>query len=139
MKSKAHIIDALLYERLFGVHVTEREVVVDTNGALWDKGAFFCGNSRTVKRWVTEGGPGDYVEVDPLSTTWSGLGRIVDAMKKRMYAFQLWSVSEDAWDAEFFNSEGNSGCASDFDELPDSGPMAGALAACSALRLELPN
>ncbi len=143
-------LDALLAIHLFGLDAVEQDVVCvrergtnnawqDTNNAwhdaIYDVAAPWArAGHRKRRKLVVPGGPGDYVEVDHYSTTWAGMGLVVDAMRERGWDFCLQSFhdADDVW-AKFgaLNRDGREGSHS------DRSPTAVALDALRALGVEV--
>ncbi len=90
---RARRVDMLLARHLWGLDAQEREVIclqeLGFNNshvtAIYDPpGPVIRWDPRfhpLVKRLVVPGGPGDYVEVDRYSTTYAGMGMVIEQMR----------------------------------------------------------
>lgn len=164
----ARAIDALVAEHLFGLDVAERECcIVHERGmnnirqeCIYGIDAMpwgTHGGKQPVRLWVVPGGPGDYQEIPRYSSTWAGLGLVVEAMQARGYQFMLeWAPRRGTrlnldtgelrpcplWSASWgTKSPLMHGPDSDYRRgrgEADTAPMAVALAALKALGVEVP-
>ncbi len=136
-------IDRLLAIHLFGLDAAERDVVCVRERGIsnaWQNVIYDVATSwtraahRKRRMLVVPGGPSDYVEVDHYSTTWAGMGLVVDAMREKGWDLCLQSFhdADDAW-AKFgaLNRDGREGSHS------DRSPTAVALDALRALGVEV--
>ncbi len=138
-------VDRLLAIHLFGLDAEEREVVCMRErghnnvwrDVIYDVAAPWTpATYRKRRKLVAPGGSGDYVEVDHYSTTWAGMGLVVEAMQARGWDLCLLSFHDApaAW-AKFgtLNRDDGDGSRS------DRSPTAVALDALRALGVEVPD
>lgn len=95
------IEDMLIARHLFGLDAAEREVICRQElgfnnshvTAIYDPpGPWVPWSSYShppMTLLVVPGGPGDYVEVEHYSTTWAGMGLVIEAMGKRGYMAEI--------------------------------------------------
>lgn len=107
-------LDALLARHLYNLDAAERDCYVAYECAMnnvrqrviYDSS---CRNHPRTRLWVVPGGPGDYLEVDYYSTTWGGMGRVIEAMRGRgLLSIELHWV-DDEWDCELWMTNGFDG------------------------------
>lgn len=153
MTADNQTLDALLAIHLFGLDATKRDVAVvgsfgmnnchetriyDIAAAPWA----LSGGKQPLSMWVVPGGPGDYQEIEPYSTTGNGLLVVVDAMRKRGYWTQVVQC-EAGWRVEIIGTSNarSSGLVPGSRGLwfvvGETLPMATALAALKALGVEV--
>ena len=139
-------IDAAIAEHLFGLDANRREVACirerGTNNVpetrIYDYAArpFGVVNPARVTMWVVPGGPGDYEELPRYSSSWSGMGEVVEAMREKGYSLhiEIFAGMEGIIKAKahFADSKGMGL------ERAGTAPRAVALACLAALGVEVP-
>ncbi len=146
MEMDTRRLDALLAIHLFGLDAAERDVVCVRERGIsnaWQNVIYDVATSwtraahRKRRMLVVPGGPSDYVEVDHYSTTWAGMGLVVEAMGGKGMMLQLNVERWGSGNAQFITPLADLlGCPGW--SHADAAPLAVALAACRALGVEVP-
>ena len=140
-------IDALIAEHVFNLNVMRREVVTIDGGLCGVDSLPWMPGVETPRRgvmtWVIPGGPGDYQELPRFSSTWEGMGRVVEAMHGRGWWCRITSPFS-AKDGDLWGGGLTPHETTGWNGRPDhtgsgaSAPEAVARAALAALRVPLP-